>query len=182
MPSSLAEPHNYILWETHCLRMPLSLITIEQEGALTGGTRRAAFMLPAHGPPLFSFLLFFQQMAANHTRSNFLWQPGDVEYSIHVQKLRCDCCLGGDVSSTMVSMLFCSESKFQSGHLHALISAANNDFVLSEEEQAAGISMCAESLDFREVLLYVFFISVLAYMKTPCTKVFRLLQYFQVRL
>lgn len=53
MPSSLEEPHNYFLWETYCSRSPLSLITIKQKRALTGGTRRAALMLSAAGPSAF---------------------------------------------------------------------------------------------------------------------------------
>lgn len=80
MPSSAAEPHNYFLWETYCLRVSLSLITIEQKGALTGGTRRAALMLSAPGPPLFSFS--FQangrirtyQTHCDHTASHSLWR------------------------------------------------------------------------------------------------------------
>lgn len=52
----------------------------------------------------------------------------------------------GDVSLTLVNVLFCSESTFQSGHLHALIIAANYDFVLLEETQAAGISMCVRKV------------------------------------
>lgn len=64
--------------------------------------------------------------------------------------------LGGDVSLTMVSMLFSSESKFQSGHLHALIPAANNDFVLLEEKQAAGISMCVRRVWASVCLYYMF--------------------------
>lgn len=50
---------------------------------------------------------------------------------------------GGDVSVTIVSVLFCSESRFHSGHLHALIPAANSTtlFFLEKKQQAAGISM-----------------------------------------
>lgn len=80
MPSSVAEPHNYFLWETYCLRVSLSLITIEQKGVLTGGTRRAALMLSAPGPPLFSFS--FQangrirtyQTHCDHIASHSLWR------------------------------------------------------------------------------------------------------------
>ncbi len=43
------------------MRVPLSLIIIEQKLALTGGTRRAALM-SVPGPPL-SFLFFVWQMA-----------------------------------------------------------------------------------------------------------------------
>lgn len=55
MPSSLAEPHNYFLGETYCLPAPLSLITMEQKQALTGGTRHAALM----SAPSSFFLYFF---------------------------------------------------------------------------------------------------------------------------
>lgn len=57
MPSSLAEPHNYFLGETYCLPAPLSLITMEQKQALTGGTRHAALM-SAHSPSIFFFIFF----------------------------------------------------------------------------------------------------------------------------
>lgn len=136
MPSSLAEPHNYIFFSwrrrPYCLRVPLSLITIEQKQALTVGTRRAALMSVPR-PPLLSVCFFSWQMAERSrvnpiltTQHHILFgNDGMLRHGIFVQTRLLGWFSGGDVSVTIVSVLFCSESRFHSGHLHALIPAAN---------------------------------------------------------
>lgn len=68
---------------------------------------------------------------------------GMLRHGIFVQTRLLGWFSGGDVSVTIVSVLFCSESRFHSGHLHALIPAANCTtlFFLEKKQQAAGIGM-----------------------------------------
>lgn len=172
MPSSLAEPHNYFLGETYCLPEPLSLITIEKKQVLTGVTGRAALM-SVPGPPL-SPPSPWQMVECLHVSP--VLTTGSIVFFLAVMgcKAWClspkqtanawiwGCFSGGDVSLTMVSMLSCSESEFQSGHLRALIPTANYDFVLSKET-LAGISMgerecgrqCACTVCLEECLHFV---------------------------
>lgn len=90
MPSSLEEPHNYFLWETYCSRSPLSLITIKQKRALTGGTRRAALMLSAAGPSAFFPRQMAERLHVNttlNTQHHIPWQRGDVKHGVCVKQI-----------------------------------------------------------------------------------------------
>lgn len=136
---SSLHPHTCPLhWQSHiiiffvgdvgpyCLRVPLSLITIEQKQVLTGGTRRAALMsVPI--PPRSSFFPgkwqnVYTYTPPDHTAPYSLWQWWHVKHGIFVQSRLLGSravFLGGDVSVTIVGLVFCSESRSQSCHLHA---------------------------------------------------------------
>lgn len=63
---------------------------------------------------------------------------GMLRHGIFVQTRLLGWFSGGDVSVTIVSVLFCSESRFHSGHLHALIPAANCTTLFFLGEKTAG--------------------------------------------
>lgn len=119
MPSSLAEPHNYFLWETYCL----CAASIFNYNWAKAGLRRqgpASCFDDCTRPS--TFLFFFPGKCQNAYMWTPVW-PHSIIFSLAVRGCKAwylhpkqlanawirSWFSGGDISLTMVSVLFCSD-------------------------------------------------------------------------